>query len=419
MKDGPARILLVTSQPIPHTGGLSTHFQLLAGTLEQNGVLAGAVNGRGLDGGLARKLRLAASRLGGTDFARRKTLESTLDGLSEKLARLLQTRPAPGLIHCHDPLAGAAADRALRRVRLSLPVVQTVHGPWSREALMGGAAHGGAHVCYIRHLEECSFAAAAHLIAVDRGQAEILTGDFHVPAEKISVVGNGIDTAAVAALSEMPPRVEIPQPYFVVPRRLVKKNGVEVALRALAEVRSPSVLAVAGDGPLRAELQRTAAALHIRERVRFLGNLPPTAVLPLMRRAVGVLIPSVPAGGVVEATSLAALESMACGTPLVASDIGGLQEIMRQAGVGFPFRPGDAAALARVLRELEALSAGELAVLRRRTRSAAAAFDVRHWFAATQAVYSQTLDRSRRPQPPHQMMADERQVMADESPLLV
>jgi glycosyltransferase involved in cell wall biosynthesis len=328
------------------------------------------------------------------DFARKKMLETSLQLLSQRLQHVLETGDAPTLIHCHDPLASVASDVALRRSAMTVPIIQTVHGPWSREVLMGGAAPGGSHVSYIRELETRAFAATAHLIAVDHGQAEILTVDFDVPTRKITVVPNGIDTAGLILLAETAPRVDIREPYFLVPRRLVKKNGVEVALRAIASLRSSAVLVVAGDGPLRAQLQRTAAALNISKRVRFLGNLPPEDLLPLMRGARGVLIPSVPVDGVVEATSLAAMESMACGTPLLASDIGGLHEIVSQAGVGFLFPAGDDASLAAGLRDLESMSVDQVAALRQRTRCAAASFDVGSWFSATRAVYGHTLWRS-------------------------
>lgn len=385
------RVLLISSQVIPHVGGLSTHFQLLERTLGQSGVLAGVVTGGDIAYGLAHKLSLCVSRLAGAEVARKRILDASLERLSEKLQHMLQGRDTPDLIHCHDPLASVAAHLALRRTATSIPVIQTVHGPWSREATMGGAMPGGAHISFIRRLEECAFSTTAHLVAVDHGQAEILLADFYVPPEKITVVSNGVDTAAIAALSGMPSPTPIREPYFVVPRRLVKKNGVEVALMAVARLPDSTVLAVAGEGPLRPQLERTAKTLNVLHRVRFLGNLPPTALLPLMRGALGVVIPSIPADGVVEATSLAALESMACGTPIVVSEIGGLREIVSRAAVGFLFPPGDEAALASTMRELGAMPDGELAMLRRRTRRAAAAFDVRHWFDAIHAVYDKTL----------------------------
>ena len=391
MRNSTVRALLVSSQIIPHVGGLSTHFQLLERTLGQSGALFGAVTGNDIDHGLAQKVRLGIWRLAGADVARTKTLDASLQLLAEKVQHLLLRGDTPDVIHCHDPLAGVAVHLALRHAAISIPVIQTVHGPWSREVLMGGAVPGGSHVSCVHRLEECAFATAAHLAPVDHGQAEILAADFHVPPERITVVPNGIDSVAIATLSEMPSSVAIREPYFVVPRRLVKKNGVEVALRALARLQSPTVLAVAGDGPLQPQLERTAAALNVLPRVRFLGNLPPAVLMPLMRRALGVVIPSVPVAGVVEATSLAALEGMACGTPIVVSEIGGLREIVSQAGVGFLFPAGDDAALASAMRVLEAMPAAELGMLRHRTRCSAAAFDVHYWFSAIQAVYERTL----------------------------
>lgn len=391
MRNSTVRVLLVSAQTIPHVGGLSTHFQLLERQLGRSAALFGVITGGDIHHGLAQALRLGISRLAGTDVTRRNSLEASVQCLSEKLQSMLRGGEIPDLIHCHDPLATVAAITASARAAISIPVIQTVHGPASREALMAGAVPGGAHVSFIRLLEQLAFAATAHIIAVDRGQAEILAVDFNVPPEKITVVPNGIDTAAIAGLSETSSPADIRQPYFVAPRRLVKKNGIEVALRATARLQSPAVLAVAGDGPLRPELERIAASLNVSHRVRFLGNLPHAALMPLMRRALGVVIPSVPVNGVVEATSLAALEAMACGTPILVSDIGGLREIVSQSAVGFAFPAGDEVALASAMGALEATPAGELAILRRRTSCAATAFDVNHWLSEIHAVYGKTL----------------------------
>jgi glycosyltransferase involved in cell wall biosynthesis len=385
------RVLLISSQVIPHVGGLSTHFQLLEQTLGHSGELTGVLTGGDIAYRLPQKLGLCVSRFAGADVARKRILDTSLERLSEKVQHMLQGRATPDLIHCHDPLASVSAHLALRRTGKPIPIIQTVHGPWSREAIMGGGRPGGAHISFVRGLEECAFSITAHLIAVDRGQAEILAADFKVRPEKITVVWNGIDTAAIDSLSAMPSPRPIREPYFVVPRRLVKKNGVDVALLAMARLQNSIRLAVAGEGPLRPELERAARALNLRHRVRFLGNLPPEALMPLIHRALGVIIPSIPANGVVEATSLAALESMACGTPILVSDIGGLHDIVSHAGVGFLLPPGDEAALASTMRDLGAMPDGDLATLRRRTRQAAAAFDVRHWFSAIHAVYDKAV----------------------------
>jgi glycosyltransferase involved in cell wall biosynthesis len=70
-----------------------------------------------------------------------------------------------------------------------------------------------------------------------------------------------------------------------------------------------------------------------------------------MSGALGIIVPSVPVEGVVEATSIAALEGMSTGKPVFASAIGGLAEIIRHGETGYLFPAGDSAALAALLEE--------------------------------------------------------------------
>jgi glycosyltransferase involved in cell wall biosynthesis len=76
-------------------------------------------------------------------------------------------------------------------------------------------------------------------------------------------------------------------------------------------------------------------------------------VLALMEKAWAVGVPSVPEGGVVEATSIAAQEAMALGAPVVASDLGGLRELIRHGENGLLYPPGDPEELAQALLALE------------------------------------------------------------------
>jgi len=382
------RVLLVSSQAIPHVGGLSTHFQLLQRTLEDRSALTGAVSGKDVDCGLLQMLGTRVLRLASAEMGRKVILGGRLKRIIRRLECMIQNGQCPGLVHCHDPLATVAAVRALRNCGMRLPVIQTVHGPWSRETIMGGASRTGAHVSRIRAFEKEAFSDAAHLIAVDTGQADILAADFHVPPQKITVIPNAVDVTNIASLLGGPVPAGISEPYFVVPRRLVRKNGVEVAVRAMAHLgKSAATLVVAGDGPLRNELRRCASDLNIPGRIIFLGDVERAILLPLMRRSLGVIIPSVPSEGVVEATSLAALEGLACGAPLIASGIGGLSEIVSRASIGFLFPPGDAVALASLMKELERMPAAALNTLRSCSLAAAQLFDVDKWFDSIHTLY--------------------------------
>jgi glycosyltransferase involved in cell wall biosynthesis len=158
-------------------------------------------------------------------------------------------------------------------------------------------------------------------------------------------VVNGVDTGVFAPVPGSVPR-QGRRRRLVVPRRLFPKNGVEFFVRAL-----PAILAAAdvdviviGDGPERERLEGLAASLGVAARVDFLGARLHAEMPALLSSADLAVFPSL-----VEATSVAALESMACGLPVAASAVGGLPEIIDD-DVGGLFAPGDPEALAaRVL----------------------------------------------------------------------
>lgn len=127
---------------------------------------------------------------------------------------------------------------------------------------------------------------------------------------------------------------------------LIKDKGVDVALRALAEMPRNVVLWIVGAGPEHSHLQALAQDLELGPRVRFLG--PRRYVEPLMQASDCVICPSVWA----EAAGLVNLEALACGLPVMASRIGGIPEFVEDGRTGFLFTPGDHKELADQLHRL-------------------------------------------------------------------
>jgi glycogen(starch) synthase len=251
----------------------------------------------------------------------------------------------PDVIHCHDPYAAAAALDAVGAD--DVPIVETVHGPVLFEADMRGANARPRYRERILHYERRAFAGVTRFIAVDSGQAAILRDEYGVDAAKITVVFNAVDVEDVRRLAEAQSALIPDARYFLVPRRLEVKTGVRYAIEALARLKRDDVqLLVAGQGPLRAELEELARMLGITQRVHFLGPVPRGELLPVFKRSAGVIIPSVPAAGVIEATALAATEAMACGTVTIASAIGGLAELITDGETGLLVPPADPDALA-------------------------------------------------------------------------
>jgi glycosyltransferase involved in cell wall biosynthesis len=143
---------------------------------------------------------------------------------------------------------------------------------------------------------------------------------------------------------------------------LFTKNGVEYFIRALpllAERVDIEALLV-GDGPERGRLEALVRELGVEGRVRFLGARAHSEMAGLLASGELAVFPSL-----MEATSVAALECMACGVAVAASNVGGLPEIVDDT-VGGLFSPADPADLARVVGDL--LERGDLAELGRRAR---------------------------------------------------
>ncbi len=168
------------------------------------------------------------------------------------------------------------------------------------------------------------------------------------PGHQVEALTNGVDTDRFRPVA---PALDAPRAgrrRIVVPRRLFEKNGVEFLVRALPLlVRELDVEAVlVGDGPERARLEALAEELGVADRALFLGARSHVEMPALLASGELAVFPSL-----MEATSVAALECMACEVPVAASRVGGLPEIVDDA-VGGLFEPGDPADLARTVARL-------------------------------------------------------------------
>ena len=125
--------------------------------------------------------------------------------------------------------------------------------------------------------------------------------------------------------------------------RLVPQKSIDVALDAV--VANPDVsLLLAGEGPYRERLERYAASLPLDGRARFLGPLPRQTVFELLRAADAALLSSS-----WENFPHMVVEALAVGTPVIATDAGGVTEILRDEENGLLVPMGDADALAAAI----------------------------------------------------------------------
>jgi glycosyltransferase involved in cell wall biosynthesis len=167
---------------------------------------------------------------------------------------------------------------------------------------------------------------------------------------------------AVSAATETPPATVInnpvsfdreagherpDRPTFVVASTLSKEKGVDTAITAMERVHEQlpdAKLLVFGDGPMASSFRDLAAGLP-EGVVEFRGHVPAAELYEEMRAATATIFPSrwnEPFGRVT-------VESMALGTPIVGSDVGGIAEVVDDGETGLLFPPGDADALAERL----------------------------------------------------------------------
>lgn len=328
---GPMRVLIGTAWSMKHPGGVQSHIQDLTSALTQRKVDWVFTNPSDSYHRLwCKAFALAAGH--DVDRARVLLAQWRLRDLEGRVTGIL-SKGHFSILHAHDVLAGHVMFKA------GLPTVLTVHGPLAREVRMLFGQRYKTFLKFIEDAEARAYTCAHRIIAVDSGQKGLMVNDYGVSPQKIRVIANAVNTDIFVPNTQLVTSGR----YLLVPRRLVKKNGVDVALRALPLVKDRALrLAIAGDGPEKSALVGLSRSLGLSKRVVFLGAINDRGRMArLVSSAAGVIVPSVPVEGVVEATSIAALEAMSCGVPVFASRIGGLVEIIRDGETGFLFEAGD------------------------------------------------------------------------------
>ena len=276
--------------------------------------------------------------------------------LERRLRELVHRNGRPTVLSLQEAYVVPAARRAVPGV----PIVLTVHGPWHREVASGyGVPLDHPVIRWIRSIEQSAYLDADAVVSVDRAHAEYVRELGR--ADRTWVIPNAVDTRRFRPHlggDPFPAETEVwigGRPIVLCARLLVPKNGVNVAIDAARLLRDRGVefvLLIAGYGPQRKELESQVAAAGLENHVRFLGSVPTSQMPGWCARASVAIVPSVPSKGVEEATSISAIEGQACGLPVVASDLGGLREVVTHDVNGLLTPPGDARALADAVQHL-------------------------------------------------------------------
>ena len=281
------------------------------------------------------------------------SLFSSLSRILYKQAGIVPYEPDfkaihPELVHAQFGRGGALALPLARK--LNIPLVVTFHG---------GDAFKEKHYRkrFLRPILGRRWHAlmsyASVIICVSEGIREKLI-ERGAPEHKLQVIYIGSDNIA-GKISEQNPE------HFLFAGRFVEKKGVFVLLSAIAQMRSsgctvPFVLA--GDGPL-----LTAAVEKARNitRLYFSGWMSSAELRNAISKAYAVVIPSIVGeDGDKEGLPSVAVEAMACGVPVIASDDAGLNEVFKHNSAGLLAQAGNPNALANQMLALLADPRGRL-----------------------------------------------------------
>jgi phosphatidyl-myo-inositol alpha-mannosyltransferase len=304
------RIALVTEFYYPHLGGVTEHVHNLALEFRRRGhevtVVTANMAGQGTDPPFVRRVGTSRVVYSNGSFAR----VTTGWGLTRRIADLLRELRVE-VVHVQDviaPTLGLVASSAAWR--LGIPVVATSH-TWFKRSLP---------YRLLRPLLQPRLDRVAARIAVSAPVVEAMTRYFRAEWE---IIPNGVNVEDFHPNGRRPTDYLARGPRLLFLGRLDPRNGLDTVLAAMPGVlaRYPDAqLTVVGDGPLRSYYERRAAPHG--SAVRFVGQV--NGERPEYYGTADVyLCPTTKAS-----FGITLLEAMACGTPMIVSDITGFRELI-------------------------------------------------------------------------------------------
>lgn len=291
-----------------------------------------------------RVIRIAAGR---KRYLAKHTMHQLLPAFYDELTSLLSI-DSYDLIHTHYWLSGLLGERLQREYQV--PFVHTSH------SLAKAKQFGTGRLDRQRFEAECHILRSAQAVIATTQHERDLIYSFEPDSAPIHVIPCGVSevfTRKAESSGHQPTGTT-----FLYAGRLVEEKGIYTLLEAFNEFmdrqedRSTAQLIVAGGDHSSIDLtkrlprdRKLKKALHgIRDAVQFIGPQTPEALAKLFNRATATIVPSH-----YESFGMVAAESLACGTPVIASRTGGLQYVVQHGETGLLAEPRDAQHLASMM----------------------------------------------------------------------
>jgi glycosyltransferase involved in cell wall biosynthesis len=228
---------------------------------------------------------------------------------------------------------------------LHIPIVTHFHGPWAYESDVED--QGNILKKYVRYhvkkkIEQTTYHRSDAFIVLSQYFQSFLSTKFGIPLEKIHIVPGAADTDRfypaddrIAVRKQLGIR-EDAQVLFCA-RRLVRRMGIDNLIRAMASIadKVPNVvLYIAGEGPIKSELEQLKETLNLNSSVHLLGRVSNEDLVRWYQAADLSIVPTV----TLEGFGLVTTEALACGTPVLGTPYGGTKEILEKFSTELLFR---------------------------------------------------------------------------------
>ncbi len=288
---------------------------------------------------------------------------------AQKQLELLLQDFTPDIAHIHNIYHQISPSILSSLKKHRIPIIQTLHDykllTANYSMLVRGqvytATKGGKYYNELRHKTMKDSYAASALAMVEMYTHKLmkvyeknvdcfispsqflkdLVHEWDIPVKRIEVVRNFVDTAAITPTYTN-------KGYILYAGSLYPEKGVDILLDSLANFKYDFALQIAGTGPELQALQHQAATLGIAEKITWLGHLPPDQLSAVIANASAVVVPS----RWYENCPYSVLEAFAHGKPVIATNIGGLPELVQPNTTGWLFELNNSDALRSALYEI-------------------------------------------------------------------
>jgi len=224
----------------------------------------------------------------------------------------------PDIIDAHSHLFLTTYMAIKLSKKQKIPSIVTVHG----FAVERGPVVNSAQKIYLFSLARQIFVDATRIICLTRYDAHKIMKYYGIKKEKIRIIPNPVDINLFKPANKRPEA-----PVFIWVGRFVPEKGLQYligAMREVVKIYRDTKLILVGDGPLLPYIKNLVKNYNLESNVVFTGFIEHNRIPEILSKAYAFIFPSLSEG-----MPVAVLEAMACGLPVIASDLPGIREIIR------------------------------------------------------------------------------------------